>query len=759
MKDFEVKIWANPSGFKEITSELPSEVFDDASKRLFNPDSFDAIPCEDYYSIFYLTSSYVISRHFLTSCNGFRDRRVTISIAVKRKYKLCNNLEVFENVSKKFEEIVKTGISDLNELNYAIKQYYSEIENCVRWNVMFESEQLSINVRNVNVKKWTTFDGDMELSSLLNTPMRGDLSGVRLLLLMPKKEENSWREAVSQIPFVSIPVVYTHIYSVYLSCNLDKPIASVHSLDEEINVNILLQNCKPLKLTGKISEHLDEWKVKLSEDGCSVILGVIPDVIRETYRVKVFDNYNEEIMVSLAWMSFNFGHLDGNKREITFAGEEIDKLKRGDLQLNNNDGSNKYFTSKCDVSFLQDAKEIKVRGVISGFTNPLNRISQIIFNKYSTRPKFSLFFKAKERSEWVRWDYLPFTPDEYTFVIKESESYSQSPEYDMSIYVHSGKINEEKIKKIQLSDEDVHVHFELSGITKKEHESNAIGFYKSNGGKCQYSLPAGDDSMSMERKKCDYILKMKGFRDGQLSFEPQQTKYTINLKPKATYFIGKHWQPVVGVFVGVLIGFLIWSDTLGKISDGEEGGETALCDTINVLRVEKNSLNDSIEHLNLIIMELGNKIYQIQHDSQQDLQNEEEQVKKQYPNVGKNKSLRRDNINLADLITKLTGLRWTENDLQNAERLNGADGQYSAFLTKCKAAAAYLRYNSRQSKDKKGNIVGVSQNYYKINRTNMYDKHREALDKIITNEDNFAQFKNDSNDYNNLQEIINKYCN
>ena len=248
MNTIEIRIWANPQGFMEVTRQLPSVIFTPEEKRAFNPDSYDPITAPEFFSIFYAKKSYVISYHFFVSGSKlqFRDNRTILSVAIPRGYSLgtpidssqlntelqTNIINIFSDLKRKYEELF-TDINELsNSLTLEVPGWISEYSN----ELVTDSLQPIINIPGTtNAKGYVLYDSSIVLRQFLEAPVRMEFNRASLMLILPFESVQQNAAFLQSFSFVKAEPKYRAKYSVFFPAYQRDPIAIIYSSRLDLN--------------------------------------------------------------------------------------------------------------------------------------------------------------------------------------------------------------------------------------------------------------------------------------------------------------------------------------------------------------------------------------------------------------------------------------------------------------------------------------------------------------------------------------------
>lgn len=261
---FEIKIFANPTGYTELRLSNPNPIFSQEIVDRINFDSGDATTFNSgTYSIFYAPDVYVLTHHFdVSSEANFREKRVHIAIALKRGTALKNVCDVFESLKEHFQNLAKTYKDSIQSVLYNDSHSFRAI---VQNAVVVDDYQLRINLLESR-KAIIAYETSEQLKHLLATPNRRDFSGYNHIYIIPRAEaEQRWpfiKQSYSHIPISSY--AYTLTYDLKFP---DGHTITIVNPTEEIRYECSIKYYKTRLFEGVVKEHFEDWSIIRTGDG------------------------------------------------------------------------------------------------------------------------------------------------------------------------------------------------------------------------------------------------------------------------------------------------------------------------------------------------------------------------------------------------------------------------------------------------------------------------------------------------------------
>lgn len=291
---FEIKIFANPTGYAELRLSNPNPIFSQEIVDRINFDSGDAATFNSgAYSIFYAHDVYVLTHHFdVSSEANFREKRVHIAVALKRGIILNNVCGVFESLKTHFQNLAKTYKDTIQNAVYNDSHSFRSI---VQNAIIFDDYQPRINLSESR-KAIVAYETQEQLNNLLAAPNRKDFSGYNQIYVIPRAEaEQRWpliKQSYSHLPISNY--AYTPMYELKFP---DGHIMTIVNLSEGIRYECSVRYYKTKVYEGSVKEHFADWSIERSADGCvfEIPLTTLEPDVRE-YNIQFVDKDGKSIL-------------------------------------------------------------------------------------------------------------------------------------------------------------------------------------------------------------------------------------------------------------------------------------------------------------------------------------------------------------------------------------------------------------------------------------------------------------------------------
>lgn len=291
---FEIKIFANPTGYAELRLSNPNPIFSQEIVDRINFDSGDAATFNSgAYSIFYAHDVYVLTHHFdVSSEANFREKRVHIAVALKRGIILNNVCGVFESLKTHFQNLAKTYKDTIQNAVYNDSHSFRSI---VQNAIIFDDYQPRINLSEYR-KAIVAYETQEQLNNLLAAPNRKDFSGYNQIYVIPRAEaELRWpliKQSYSHLPISNY--AYTPMYELKFP---DGHIMTIVNLSEGIRYECSVRYYKTKVYEGSVKEHFADWSIERSADGCvfEIPLTTLEPDVRE-YNIQFVDKDGKSIL-------------------------------------------------------------------------------------------------------------------------------------------------------------------------------------------------------------------------------------------------------------------------------------------------------------------------------------------------------------------------------------------------------------------------------------------------------------------------------
>lgn len=569
MRYFEIRIWGNPNGFKELTT-TESTLFTDEDLRRRGLDSVDIL-CNEYYSLFYTNNCYIISLHFMLPSSikskvGFRDDSTILSVVIKREIKLSNTAEVLQLMKERYLTLVSDELPHIDELGKRLSTKTPEFEEIVRPHLSQDLDQLMININGNSTQSGVVlYRNTDDLIHYLDTPCRKEYKGYFVVYFAPLEESNKFLNYRS----IDVAPQYDFFYDVlFPEYKGNAPIALVQSLDDKIDVQCQKEDCNDIQLQGILKDNITNWQVKRSEDKTQYIIGLRFMPIVSTYKIVCCDKQGKLLDCDLNWLKSNFGQIDYRQHCISFSGH----VSFSDLMFESKDPKVGF-----EFKWNENAQRFEFVVVFYNVYNVL-ALHNYILDNYHFKPLIQI--KKKNRKTNVSGQaYFKYEGIELDFdiIIQESEAYEECS-FPMNTNITDIRLKERKCNRIS---------FIVDGdLAQKEFSRKAakiILFNEEN--KKEISITDEKPYIDLVNRKLSYYytFKFRGFHSiNDLKIDSRQNEYLLSFKPTLIMRVKSVRSYIFCLIIGVILGivatigiqYLLQSDNLETLNVDQQTVET-----------------------------------------------------------------------------------------------------------------------------------------------------------------------------------------
>lgn len=325
MQQFEIKIFANPSGFQELKLNNAENLF---SKEIIEKRNFDG----DYgtfkegtFSVLFTPKAFIIDYIFnVVADAGFRDPQTHIAIAIERGFRLKDAYQVFIKLRKEFNLIAAESKVNIARTLYNKSEVFNKI---VEDNIEFAPDQFRISAGEVTVIKraLVSYETEEQLNSLLEEPNRLKFGSYGLVFFLKKIDASELykKESINKYyaPIkmddedfnfkASYEVVFPDNYSV-----------TIKNRSEEIDHTCGKMYYKSERFYGTLNEHMEDWKVTQSEDRTKFYIGKELTPEKKELRILCYDS-GGKLVNTPSSLRFDNGKFSHQRDVLVLTGEEI----------------------------------------------------------------------------------------------------------------------------------------------------------------------------------------------------------------------------------------------------------------------------------------------------------------------------------------------------------------------------------------------------------------------------------------------------
>lgn len=274
-----IRIWANITQYGELTES--STFLSDSEIELFEYRRLQAFDSGLFFSISYARQAYVLAVHFMIPKGllvSLKHRLTTIAMVVERGYQVKDAASVLKGLQSSYVLFLKElQSSQIEQLPRLLNKRVVDWEAQLTERVISDPQQILINRQLSGRKGYVTYKDDEGLRGYLANPLRLDFKGAIQILVIPQVESAKLNSVLTNqnfIPVNSSPKYSPKFALSFPDYNPQNAIALIGSIDDFFVHTFRREGYKPIVLEGKLSEHLEDWKIAQSEDKTTYIIGL-----------------------------------------------------------------------------------------------------------------------------------------------------------------------------------------------------------------------------------------------------------------------------------------------------------------------------------------------------------------------------------------------------------------------------------------------------------------------------------------------------
>lgn len=731
--NFEIRIFANPSGFQEmkITDKYSLFTSDIADKRNFDGERGE-FP-KGTFSVYFTPKAYIIAYHFqVPSDAGFRDPETIIAVAIQRGFKMLDPTGTFNELVNECVRIVveSKAAGAANKIFNSSDKFYSIVSP----KIVEDSLQFKYNTISSKGKRAIlSVDKPEQRDMVLSDPFRKELKDIDILFIINREDRskvnnlvNNGYTAIARIDYLA-PRTFTLVYPDghkvgFTDLNQELPAYEVPTGEYE----------KPLRFSGSVGENMEKWKITVSQDNTEFRIGLSPEKNSKTYKVVALDQDVHNLGHSL--IRVKIGKLKDD--QLTLEGAEIgDKNKEEKYSIQGY--KIESITNPDDSTICIRARKLYTFNLSNLFQkDALGPNASVTLYRKSTKK----MLKTVNRDNATFDIEYPYT-DLYVTVPETANTEKSKLEFTNEGMVSLESLKKKEMGEITISfDRNLPIEVKNKLIDKKP-VGKVVCKYILNG----YADPTTEETtilslpiviQELPRVEMDVKVEFNGYNVLQdklqvnLKSDPKQ-KMVCQLNPTIATLLKRYCKrnlPIfaVGLVFGVLAGLWIantWGSflpSIGAMSDQikEKSEENSK------LREENKKLKEVTEKLNPTVISLLENQPEANTGVGESTGNGEQEPAKGTEPEGP--TLTSDQI---DLIKKLKGVEFTEDDINKAKSSLKGKGQDGLIAD---AAACLMILNLQPSDKDKVSKIGTAPynlHYMKLNQ------HKSTMDGIINSEE------------------------
>lgn len=764
MNNIEIKIWANPQGFMEVTRQLPSVIFTPEEKSDFRPDSYDPIIASEFYSIFYAKNSYVVSCHFLTRSRlEFRDNRTILSIAIPRRYSFSSPIDsshlstnvqtnlvmIFTDLRRKYEELLNR-LTDINELTITLTQAVPEWISEYSSKLVLDANQPYINMPGTtNAKGYVLYDSSLALQQYLEAPVRLDFQGASLMLVLPSESIQQNTAFLRYFTRINVDPKYRARYKVYFPAySQTEHITIINSLEDSIERTFSKKYCDPITLSGRYIDHEADWKIERTSDNCGFSIGLKFKEQEFHYRVNIdFRDLNGQPGKARdvdTWLQPSVGRIVSKEDGyyLILIGAEKDSM----LTFTSN--RENYILGKGTISSTQ----INIP-VNEGFHYNIPELKSIIDRKYHFSPQVYL----SNGQQWIPYDsIIPLSGDRKLYHVKIAES-EEYKEKIFSMAEDLRHINLEKktgTKLTVLFKGDILKWLEADDrrkVVMQEEEPTR------ESKRISLNLDNNEIELLPFNGSKNFCFTAPGFKKEYLLINANKTELELDMQVEwwKKFMKPKFLFMLVCLIVGYLLGCFF---PFFKITQSKKGNPVEMISKEDADRLARQRIEDGSSKKDAFLYDQddkvsGNDLTHINEQSSLDPVSDNTPVSDVFKTgtVERNGSAKKAEMSeeLQELINKLNGIEYTQNDIDNAKKLikkEGKENDYKKFFADRTSALSII-----YQKDRRKNAESLKNNIESY--STLTSEQKDAIQTITKDWENFSSLGN--RNYKTLRDVKN----
>mgnify|MGYP001085083482 CR=1 FL=1 len=597
--NFEIRIFANPSGFAEMSPKMPEQYYSLFSNDIVARRNFDGdrgqLP-NGSFSVYYTPDAYIIAYHFsLSSDAQFRGKEVHIAVAVKRDYKMLKPSDTFLQLAKEFERIAVEHKSSAEDIIYNNSEKFY---NIVSPKIVKDPQQFKFNTAcSVANRAIVAAESKEDRDLILSDPFRRELRDYGILFIINREDGSKVSQLINSGRYTAILDFKFQDARTYTLVYPDGHRVEFTDLNQELPEHtIYRQYEKPLTFSGSVGSNWGNWKISFSEDKTEYIIGLQPEKERRVYNVIAFDQ-NSRVPLDPSLISVSVGKFC--KGQWTLEGEEITKFNNKDV-FSINGYSIISITPKEDSTLLQiiackintfDPSELF--NVLTAYNVPNPTVT--LHNSYTKQHQSISMDNDKHVTLLYPYSYY------YVEVPETVTTEKATLELDNSGKVKTSSLRKKKTGGITVSNFPDEIKRKLdrfANVGKIKYAYYVKGHTKPTiKDKILNSYPVVISNLPLCLVRIEIMVDgYNVFKDEiDLTINPNQN-VVCNLKPTDTTRLKqycKRYLPTffIGLILGVFIGFWIANRLSISASQEESDKISALSAEIDSLRRKNNDLH------------------------------------------------------------------------------------------------------------------------------------------------------------------------
>lgn len=283
MQNHEIRIWGNSDQFQEFTvAKSSAGLLESADVERLGFKRFQAWQANMFYSVFFGRECYLLCCHFLATRNTtakLNHRMTTVAIVLRRGHKVTNALAAVKRLYFLYLTFLeKNAVADPKTFNAQLIKRVTKWEEEMADDVAKADGQMLVNREAFTNRGYVTYTLEEQLQNFFDEPMRIDFKGACQIVFLHSNMAQKFSSVLVDQHFTPVQAVskYQKKYALYFpDYNPQQPILLISSLDELFVHTFERPGYKPIALSGRLSDHIDDWFITESEDKTSYSIGLV----------------------------------------------------------------------------------------------------------------------------------------------------------------------------------------------------------------------------------------------------------------------------------------------------------------------------------------------------------------------------------------------------------------------------------------------------------------------------------------------------
>lgn len=610
MQQFEIKIFANPSGFQELKLN-GSEIL--ITQEIVEKRNFDG----DYgtfkdgtFSVMFTPKAFIIDYIFnVVAEANFRDPQTHITIAIERGYKLRDAYLVFAKLRKEFNLIAAEYKDNITRYLYNKIDYLNKL---VAENIEVAPDQFRISSGEIDMSKRAiaSYETESQLNTLLENPNIIQFKLYSLVYLLKKSDASDLYKKESIKKLYKPIVLGENDFATKLKYDVvfpDNHIETIYSRNDKIDYTCEKKNYTSERFLGTLSEHIIDWEVTQSDDCTQFFIRKRLKPITKVFNIVCFDSLNNPVNTPQC-LKFSFGTFDQRNSTLLLTGDEIDR----DLICFSEDKTTEvFYIRRNENSIYYSIKRLYCYDVSNVFDFVRKTAGEEISEIKILLKGRGMILKVLTRMSPKY--YCEKGPDELEYEIPETKKFlskktgftydcsPSTPQLQKKDTVDIEFVIKNELIVNSLVKSPVFCDYYTENYKKRSKGNPLQEKFKEDGHLLIKDLPIGHFS---------YHIKIKGYKDknDELILKSNNGKKLIELKfeknsIKKTFDFIYHRIALIFIFIlGVVIGVFIQPyirEGKDEISDDSMVKDSLkkMNDRLIALELEKTNLEKRVEEL------------------------------------------------------------------------------------------------------------------------------------------------------------------